>query len=270
MRRSARPSVLPSALTAGVLDEVLGRATPAVFLDYDGVLAEIVADPAAAVLAPGRRAVVARLAARCCVAVVSGRDLRDVRDLVGLDGLVYAGSHGFDLDLHGAPAPDLGAEAYLPALDDAERTLTRVLGPVPGAWVERKRFAVAVHLRQVAAVDRGRVEGVVDAVAARNPKLRRTTGKQVRELRPDLDWDKGRAVLWLLAALGLDRDDVVALYLGDDETDEDAFRALAERGRGVGILVGAHSGRTAAPYGLRDPDDVQAFLTALADRLDPV
>lgn len=258
----------PSALARGVLDEVLGPATPAVFLDYDGVLAGIAADPAAAVLPPDRRATVARLAARCTVAVVSGRDLRDVRDLVGLDGVVYAGSHGFDLDAPGVVAPDLGAEAYLPALADAERALARVLGPVPGAWVERKRFAVAVHLRRVAPVDHGRVEGVVAAVAARYPTLRRTSGKQVRELRPDLDWDKGRAVRWLLGALGLDRDDVVPLYLGDDETDEDAFRALAERGRGVGILVGAHGGRTAARYGLRDPGEVQVFLTALADRLD--
>jgi len=254
-----------------VLDDVLGRSSPAVFLDYDGVLAEIVNDPAAAVLSPGRRAAVARLSARCRVAVVSGRDLGDVRELVGLDDVVYAGSHGFDLDLgtaSGAAAPDLGAEAYLPELDDAERALARVLGPVPGARVERKRFAVAVHLRQVAEVDRGRVEGVVDAVAARHPRLRRTSGKQVRELRPDLDWDKGRAVLWLLGALGVDRDDVVPLYLGDDETDEDAFRALAGR-RGLGILVGAHGARTAARYGLRDPDEVQVFLTVLADRLDP-
>ncbi len=108
-------------------------------------------------------------------------------------------------------------------------------------------------------------------MAERIPGLRRTGGKQVLELRPDLPWDKGRAVLWLLEALGLDGEDTVPLYLGDDETDEDAFAALVRRGRGHGILVGAPApGRgTAARYGLRDPDEVRAFLERLTARLDP-
>ena len=66
-----------------------------------------------------------------------------------------------------------------------------------------------------------------------------TPGKMVYELQPKLDWDKGRAVLYLIDALGLDGDDVVPLYLGDDITDEDAFRALA--GRGIGIFVGSQT-----------------------------
>jgi trehalose-phosphatase len=141
-----------------VLDELLGAARPAVFLDYDGVLAEIVTDPGAAVLTPPRREAVAALAARCPVAVVSGRDLPDVRDLVALDGLVYAGSHGFDIaGPDGLAGADVGADAYLPALAEAEGRLTRVLSAVPGLRVERKRFAVTVHTRNVARPDLGRV-----------------------------------------------------------------------------------------------------------------
>jgi trehalose-phosphatase len=261
---------LPSALEAGALDERLGPAVPVVFLDYDGVLTEIVEDPAAALLADERRRAVAELARRTRVAVVSGRDLRDVRRLVAVDGLVYAGSHGLDIDVPGGAGlgAEHGAEDFLPALDGAQAALERRLAGVPGARVERKRFALAVHFRQVAPADVDRVAQAVGEVAAEHPELRRTGGKKVFELRPRLPWDKGRAVLWLLDVLGLDRDDVVPLYLGDDETDEDAFRALARHGRGFGVLVGDHGAPTAARYRLRDPDEARAFLERLSARLD--
>jgi trehalose-phosphatase len=98
----------------------------------------------------------------------------------------------------------------------------------------------------------------------------------VWELRPDLDWDKGRAVLWILAALGLDRPDVVPVYLGDDLTDEDAFRALGEPPRqsggappgariGIGILVAEEPRETAARFVLRDPDEVRSFLEGFVE-----
>jgi trehalose 6-phosphate phosphatase len=92
--------------------------------------------------------------------------------------------------------------------------------------------------------------------------------KMVYELQPKLDWDKGRAVLYLIDALGLDRDDVIPLYLGDDITDEHAFEALA--GRGVGIFVGSHDdpervGRsTAADFVLDSVAEVERFLDGLA------
>jgi trehalose-phosphatase len=99
----------------------------------------------------------------------------------------------------------------------------------------------------------------------------------VWELRPDLDWDKGRAVLWILAALGLDRPDVVPVYLGDDLTDEDAFRALGEPLRptegggaardriGIGILVAEEPRETAARFVLRDPAEVRSFLEGFVE-----
>src|SRR3546814_10747835 len=86
--------------------------------------------------------------------------------------------------------------------------------------------------------------------------------KKVFELRPRFDWDKGKAVLWVLGALGLDDSDVVPLYLGDDTTDEDAFAALAQRG--VAILVGCPARETAARYVLDRPADVRRFLEDLA------
>ena len=111
------------------------------------------------------------------------------------------------------------------------------VGSVEGALVEPKRSSVAVHYRLVAEVERPRIKAVVDAALAEHPgELKVTPGKMVYEIQPNVDWDKGRAVLYLLEALDLDGDDVMPLYLGDDVTDEDAFEALA--GRGIGIFVG--------------------------------
>ena len=150
---------------------------------------------------------------------------------------------------------------YLPALARAHGRLGEALASIRGVLLERKRFAIAVHFRQVAEVDIDRVEAAVDEVVERFPKLRKTYGKKIFELRPRIDWDKGKAVLWLLEALGLQGESVLPLYVGDDTTDEDAFAALAERG--IGILVAHAVCFTAARYVLRDPNDVARFLRGL-------
>jgi trehalose-phosphatase len=197
------------------------------------------------------------------VAVISGRDLEDVRALVGVPEMVYAGSHGFDI-----LGPDLRLELPegVDALDDLERAagaLGERLADIPRARLERKRFAIAVHYRQVAEQDAPRVESAVEAVRGRFEGLRRTGGKKVFELRPDIDWDKGRAVRWLLAELGLDGPDVLPVYIGDDLTDEDAFEAL--HGRGIGILVAERPQPSAADYRLEDTDRVAELLRHLID-----
>lgn len=135
--------------------------------------------------------------------------------------------------------------------------------------MEPKRASVAVHYRLVDPADRNRIEAVVQTLLTEHHgELKVTPGKMVYELAPAIDWDKGRAVLYLVDVLGLDSADTVPVYLGDDITDEDAFRAL--RGRGIGILVGRPddpemAGRTtAAEFALASVDEVERFLTTLA------
>ena len=99
----------------------------------------------------------------------------------------------------------------------------------------------------------------------RHRKLRRINGKKVYELLPDVAWDKGKAVLWLLETLGLERGNIRPIYIGDDRTDEDAFRALEQRG--IGILVTEQSQSTTAGYSLKNPAEVERFLQELVDRL---
>jgi alpha,alpha-trehalase len=254
---------LPSALEG--MEEIAGRLRgrrAVVFLDYDGTLTPIVSRPELAVLSESMRRTLKELAAMCTVAVVSGRDRVDVEKLVGLDGIVFAGSHGYDIAGPGGLKKELEeAKALLPLLDEVQRRLDDALSRIRGALVERKRFSVAVHYRNVAPTEMAGVEAAVDAALRGHEGLRRKGGKKVYELQPDLDWDKGAAVRWLLGALGLDGPDVLPFYAGDDLTDEDAFRELAVGG--IGIVVGMPPRATNAAYSLRDTDDVERFLDAL-------
>jgi trehalose-phosphatase len=239
---------------------------PAVFLDYDGTLTPIVERAEDATIDDRVRATIAGLSQLCTVAVVSGRDLADVRHMVGVEGIWFAGSHGFDIVAPDGTSTQHGAE-FLPALDAAEAALRPRLAAIDGARLERKRFAIAAHFRQVSSDDVDQVEREVRAVAAEQPDLKVTGGKMIFELRPNLDWHKGRALLALIDTLGLDRDDVVPLYIGDDETDEDGFRAL--EGRGIGLVVRGEGDQrpTAAHFALDDPAAVVTLLESLRAHL---
>lgn len=264
---AAARATLPSALGqfSDIRQRLEGRE-PAVFLDYDGVLSPIVAHPDLAVLSDDTRRTLADLAGVLTVAVVSGRDVGDVRDKIRLSGIYYAGSHGFDIIApDGQPVVDerlARFQQYLAPLDTASARLEELLKGVEGSQVERKKFAIAVHFRRVADVDVKRVEDAVWETAPLVPLLRVTTGKKIFEFRPDFDWDKGRALQWLLTELGLDRPDVVPLYIGDDTTDEDAFRAV--RKRGIGIVVGREGEASLAQYALENTEEAATFLSDLA------
>jgi len=259
---------LPSALEHAeeIRQRMLGKRV-AVFLDYDGTLTPIVDDPDRAILADEVRATIERLARCCAVAVVSGRDLEDVRGHVRIESIYYAGSHGFDIAGPGGWHTEYEQGAvFLPALDEAEADLQEQLSSVPGARVERKRFAIAVHYRKALEKDVPAIERVVDRVRADHPRLRKSMGKKVYELRPGINWHKGKAVLWLLEVLGLDQAGVLPFYIGDDVTDEDAFRAL--EGRGIGVVVRDGPRRTAARFALQDPAEVHRFLAMLVGELE--
>jgi trehalose-phosphatase len=253
---------LPSALDH--LAEIavrLSAGSPAVFLDYDGTLVPIVTDPDQAILSVETRASVERLAARVPVAVVSGRGADDVRARVGLDGVWYAGSHGFELVWPDGWREERGRE-FLPSLERVERTLRATARRFPGTRVERKPFAIAVHDRRSPDHLVQDIEAAVSADVEGCPELRVLRGKRVLDVQPDVPWNKGEATLRLLDSMVPDASVAVPVYLGDDATDEAAFRAV--RTAGVGILVGDGGDLTsAARYGLADPNQVRTFLEAL-------
>jgi trehalose 6-phosphate phosphatase len=263
---------LPHALRDGdrFAERLEGRR-PAVFTDYDGVLTPIVERPEDALISDSMREVLRDLARRCPVCVVSGRDRAVVQELMGIDDLVVAGSHGFDIwSPEGGTLEHEAGSAQEGLIEEVTTQLREAVGDLPGVAIEPKKISVAAHYRLVAdEADRAKVREAVERLLAERPdELKMTPGKMVYELQPKLDWDKGRAVLYLIDALGLDRDDVMALYLGDDITDEHAFEALA--GRGIGIFVGSPEdpelgGRaTAADFVLDSVAEVERFLDGLA------
>jgi len=255
--------MLPSALNH-VQEIVRRNDRPAVFLDYDGTLTPIVSQPEKALLSDSLRRALQALVMQAPVAILSGRDLDDVRQRVNISAIVYAGSHGFDIAGPRGLRKELATE-FLPRLDIVEKEIGEQLTGIPGARLERKRFSIAAHYRNVNESDVPKVERAVSEVAARHRELRKMDGKKVHELLPDIDWDKGKAVLWLLENLGLERAKVRPIYIGDDRTDEDAFRALEKSG--VGILVSEEPRPTAARYLLKDPAEVERFLRELVATL---
>jgi trehalose 6-phosphate phosphatase len=264
-----RMSQLPDAMQALGLADGLTARQPAVFFDFDGTLSDIVDDPDLARPAPGAAEALHKLAARCPVAVLSGRDLADVTERVGLPGIWYAGSHGFELTApDGTHHQNDAAAAAIPVLEQAAAQLRDQLGSIPGVVVEHKRFGVAVHYRNVARDRVGEVAAAVRA-AGRRDALRVTTGREVIELRPDIDWDKGKTLRWVIDHLhDAGSGPLVPIYLGDDITDEDAFDAV--RDDGVPIMV-RHTDdgdrATAALFALDGPVRVGEFIDRLARQL---
>ncbi len=258
----AAAAPLPSALEH--MEAIVPAGGPvALFLDFDGTLTGITGTPGEAMLADYVRDMLAAIARRIPVAIVSGRDRENLQARVQLPMLYYAGSHGFDIagpDGLRYEQPD--ALACVASLDAAETYLHGCLDRVPGALVERKRFALAAHYRKVEPAAVPRVEEAVAAALAAHPDLRASRGKKVIELLPAVDWHKGRAVDWLLARMA---PAAWPIYVGDDQTDEAALALLKERGSG--IVVQDTPAATAARYRLASPDEVAKFLALLAARV---
>lgn len=157
-------------------DEIQRRLSgkvPVVFLDYDGTLTPIVNDHSKAVLADGMRSAMAELGRHCAVVIVSGRDLGKLQELVNLESVWYAGSHGFEI----AGPPDSGERleqgaGFLSELDEVEWALQDGLTDIEGHAVERKKFSIAVHYRQVAEDAAGKLRSIVNKTLSNHPCLR--------------------------------------------------------------------------------------------------
>jgi len=188
---------------------------------------------------------------------------------VGLPDLVYAGSHGFDIA--GPGLRHAVGEGVPEQIASAAASLQQQLAGIPGILIEPKRFALSVHYRRTPEDRLPEIERAVEAAAAQHPKLRKALGKKLFELRPDLDWDKGKALLWVLREMGLTGPEVLPIYIGDDLTDEDAFRAIAHIGGigGIGIVVLEEPRETAAGYSVRDTGEVREILERLAAIVPP-
>lgn len=236
------------------------------FLDYDGTLSPIVRDPGRAVISARMKRRLERLVrgGRRRIAVISGRTLPDIRERVGIEGIVYGGNHGLEVEGAGVtfryPVPFTARRA----LDDVRVKLGEALSPIPGVFLEDKGLSLTVHFRKARRAELPAVARAVEEAAGpyRIPGgVDIRPGKEVFEIRPFVAWNKGKILLWLLEESAAGEEAPWPVVVGDDRTDEDAFRVV--RDRGVSIFVGEPR-ETEARYYLRNIGEVAAFLGRLA------
>lgn len=241
---------------------VMAGKEPVVFLDYDGTLTPIVETPDLAIISDEMRETVRALSQRRKVSIVSGRATDDVRSKAKIEGIFYAGSHGFEInDPQGNVTINEDAKKIRSTIDEIQEKLAQRVSHIQGALIENVKYTVSCHYRLVADDDFNEFQEIIDNTLADYPHLRKTSGKKVFELRPIIDWDKGKAVDWILNVLIFDPAQQVAIYIGDDTTDEDAFKALKDKG--FGILVADPARESAAKYVVKDVAAVKEVLESL-------
>jgi trehalose-phosphatase len=230
------------------------------FLDYDGTLTPIVDTPDMAIISDEVKDLVRRISTVVPVALVSGRELEDLKGKVGLDGIIYAGNHG--AEIWGGESISIRRERPREdaLMNEFLSRLTTELEPIDGAVVENKFVTASIHFRHVRTRDLADFFDRFSRVAEDyEESFRVTSGKKVFEIRPLDAWNKGDAVTWIAEQRGEGR---IPVYVGDDTTDEDAYRAL--KGKGVSVSVGINP---IADYYLKSQQEVAILLKDLAEHL---
>lgn len=274
--RNSWISRYPSAL--GMFEQIIKASNGkqiVMFLDYDGTLSPIVEDPDRAFMTNEMREAVRDIAKYFPTAIVTGRCRAKVYNFVRLSQLYYAGSHGMDIrgPANGSKYKKDNkavlfqpAREFLPMIDEVYKALIDKTKCTPGAMVENNKFCVSVHFRCVDEKSWNALAEQVRSVLNDYPKLKLTQGRKVLEIRPTIKWDKGKALEFLLESLGFaNSDEGFPIYIGDDRTDEDAFKVLRDRGQGFGILVSKIPKETNASYSLQEPSEVMDFLRRLVE-----
>jgi alpha,alpha-trehalase len=233
------------------------------FLDYDGTLIPIARRPELAALAPDMKGLLRSLAGRFKVAIISGRSLFDLEKLVGVRGIYYVGNHGLEISGPGVKFVQREAGRTSPAIAEICRKLERGLEKIDGAIIENKGLTASLHYREVKRKQIADMREIFEEIVkpyAISEVIRVTHGKKVFEIKPNIKWDKGNAVLWIIEAVD-PKKELVPVYIGDDRTDEDAFLAL--KNRGITILVSEKPKESHAKFFLRDVKEVKMFLKKL-------
>jgi len=237
--------------------------------DYDGTLAAIVGRPEDARLTAGVREKLKALSKKpeTSVGVISGRSVQELKAMVSIAGIYYSGNHGLEIE-----GPDLKyihpqAETSRGIMRDLAAQFTAALKNIEGVIVQEKGLSLSVHYRLAKPENEGAIASVVKRITASyvdKGEIRVFPMKKIWEIRPPLDWDKGKAVLFIGNEIKarLKLSDLLTVYMGDDATDEDAFKLL-RRPEGWGIYVGGESQTSAAGYFLSSTAEVETLLSRL-------
>lgn len=238
------------------------------FLDYDGTLTPIVDSPDKAVLSKETKKSLIKLVRnpKFKIAIISGRSLKDIKKKVGIPGIIYSGNHGLEIEGPTIKYENNISVEYLTILNEIRPILRDSLSHFKGVINEDKKMTLSIHYRLAEKKIIPQIKTVIQqniSYYLRGKKINIREGKMVLEITPNVEWDKGRAVLWILNHPGISENNFYPLYFGDDLTDEDAFRAL--KSYGITILVGKKK-KSNAQYFLNDVLEVDKFLEQLIQK----
>jgi len=232
----------------------------ALFLDFDGTLVPILADPDEVWLDAPTRDVLARLACKndIVTTIISGRAVDDLRMRVNVAGIVYAGNRGLEISGRGLEFVEPVAAGRSAQLLDITDLIASDLQSIPGVSVEFKGLTSTVHYRRAPERDVAGIQAIVRAAVTPFAALFEVDGgKKALDIVPATGWHKGCAVSWISERLG---QDALHIYFGDDRTDEDAFGALPQA---ITVRVGEGS-ESLAKYRVASHTDIGEFLEWLA------
>jgi trehalose 6-phosphate phosphatase len=240
--------------------------------DYDGTLTPIVARPELANLTVSMRLLLQELQQmhNVTLGIISGRALDDIRNKIGINGIIYAGNHGLEIEGPGIRFINPLAEEIKPAIAIIRYLLHRTFGTTRGVLVEDKGLTLSVHYRLAETNQTENVKSKLESVMEQADTLghlKVTSGKKVFEVRPGIEWDKGKAIQLLMRKYGKTEkySDLISIFLGDDITDEDGFKVIEESRNGISIFVGEANGDSSAPYYLKSPAEVEIFLSRMLE-----
>lgn len=238
--------------------------------DYDGTLTPIVEKPELADLSPQMKEHLQELAenSHLTLGVISGRTVQDLRERVGIDGIIYAGNHGLEIEGPNFSFVNPVAKEAEPFLHSLCGELGKALSEIKGARVDDKGLTLSLHYRLVDEAQLGEVDRIFRRII--NPplasgKIRITPSKKAYDIRPAVDWNKGKAIEFITRGLNgklAEGSRLLVVFLGDDITDYDGFHVV-NKGKGISIFVGEESAEPKAQYLLRSPGEVYQFLNML-------
>lgn len=238
------------------------------FLDYDGTLTPIKTKPKYAHLTNRTKNILSTLSktTRCKLVIISGRSLKDITRMVGLKNVIYCGNHGLEIRGPKIRFSSPVSRKHKSTIQKINHQLHSYLSPIKGVLIENKRLSLSIHYRLVSPENRLLIKNIIGRITA--PYLSRNeinirAGKMVLEIRPPVNWDKGKAVLWLLHNMPFSKNtSVLPAYIGDDSTDEDAFKILKKSG--LTVFVGRPK-KTNAQYYVKDTSEVLNFLRLIIE-----
>lgn len=252
---------LPSILSAC-------RAAPSILLccDFDGTLVPLRDNPRECFLAEKQRLNLQRLSLckKLRVVIVSGRSMGDLKTLVAIPGIGLVGNHGLEMEVDGLCFDQPLPSAVTTLLQHYYANLPLRLKAFPGVWVEDKGLSLTIHYRQLVPSLLPEFKAVIEKLRqelSSNDQLILRSGKQVFEIRPKNGWDKGSAISYIAKQFYSDNPDVLRLYFGDDQTDEDAYRAWPDAWT---ISVGNCDSSTLANFRLQSTNQVLTVIRYLA------